>query len=231
MTTEESTNGESTLEDQVKANGRRSVTVVLADSMRLVRAGVQRLFDDHAEIEVVATADDIDNAVRFTNGHHPDLVIIDLPAMARADQHPDLINKLSVDGNGKETGIVILTLNQDPVLARQALGAGVRAYVLKSDAPTELLEATRTAAADGRYVSPKIGAAMLDIEGGIEDLSDRETEVLRLVALGFTNVEVAEQMNLSVRTVESHRATIQEKIGATSRADLVRFALDRGLLN
>lgn len=226
-----SESGESGTDGVAGQTGRRTITVVLADSMRLVRAGVQRLFDDHDEIEVVATADDVDNAVRFTNGHHPDLVIIDLPAMARADEHLELINKLSVDGNGKETGIVVLTLNQDPVLARQALGAGVRAYVLKSDAPTELLEATRTAAADGRYVSPKIGASMLDIEGGIEELSDRETEVLRLVAFGFTNVEVAEQMNLSVRTVESHRATIQEKIGANSRADLVRFALDRGLLN
>lgn len=211
--------------------GRRSIDVVLADAMRLVRAGVQRIFDDHDEIAVVATADDIDNAVRFTNGHHPDLVIIDLPAMAQAGQHVALIDQLSVDGNGKTTGVVVLTLNEDPVLARRAIAAGVRAYVLKSDAPTELLEAIRTAAADGRYVSPKIGAAMLDIEGGVEELSDRETEVLRLVALGFTNVEVSEQMNLSVRTVESHRAAIQEKIGATSRAELVRFALDRGLLN
>ena len=129
------------------------------------------------------------------------------------------------------TRVVVLTMQEDPEFARRALGAGAVAYVLKEAADDELVEAVRRAAVGQAYVTPRLGAALAaPAPGPPGDLTERELEVLRMIALGHTNSEIAERLFLSVRTVETHRAHIQHKLDRTTRAELVRFALDTGLL-
>ena len=144
----------------------------------------------------------------------------------------DAIPRLRQDA--PDTAIVVLTMQDDPAFARQALQAGARGFVLKEAADEELLEAIRLAAAGDTYLNPRLGARMaatpIEPAGPPDDLSERELEVLRLIALGHTNAEIADQLFLSTRTVETHRAHIQQKISRTSRAELVRYALDHGLL-
>jgi len=133
------------------------------------------------------------------------------------------------------TRVVVLTMQEDPEFARRALQAGAAGYVLKEAADSELVEAVRRAAAGDTYLNPRLGAALAAApaaaSGPPDDLSPREVEVLRLIALGHTNAEIAEQLFLSVRTVETHRAHIQQKLRRSTRAELVRYALDRGLLD
>jgi two-component system response regulator NreC len=130
--------------------------------------------------------------------------------------------------------VVVLTMQDDPMFAREALRAGATGYVLKEAADSELIEAVRRAAADETYLNPKLGAALATMtpgpEGPPDDLTEREVEVLGLVALGHTNQEIAGQLYLSVRTVESHRARIGQKLLISTRAELVRYALDHGML-
>src|SRR3954471_8197959 len=132
------------------------------------------------------------------------------------------------------TAIVVLTMQDDPAFARKALQAGALGFVLKEAADEELLEAIRLAAAGDTYLNPRLGARMAATpdhpSGPPDDLSERELEVLRLIALGHTNAEIADQLFLSTRPVETHRAHIQQKIRRTSRAELVRYALDHNLL-
>jgi two-component system response regulator NreC len=133
------------------------------------------------------------------------------------------------------TAIVVLTMQNDPAFARQALQSGAAAYVLKEAADDELVQAVRLAASGGTYLNPSLGARLAaeppTPQPPADDLTERETDVLRLIALGNTNQEIADQLYLSVRTVESHRAHIQRKLARTTRAELVRYALDRGLVN
>jgi two-component system response regulator NreC len=130
------------------------------------------------------------------------------------------------------TQIVVLTMQQEPAFARHALGSGALGYVLKEAADDELVEAVRRAAVGESYLNPRLGARLASEPppGPPDDLSEREVDVLRLIALGHTNAEIAEQLFLSVRTVETHRAHIQQKLRLSSRAELVSYALRRGLI-
>lgn len=131
-----------------------------------------------------------------------------------------------------QTAIVVLTMQRDPVAAREALQAGARGYVLKDAAQDELVEAIRLAAAGRTYLNPELGARIAATPppaGPPDDLTPRELEVLRLLALGHTNAEIAQQLFLSPRTVETYRAQIQRKAGRSTRAELTRYALDHGL--
>jgi two-component system response regulator NreC len=145
----------------------------------------------------------------------------------------DRIPQLLADA--PRTAIVVLTMQNEPAFARQAVQAGAAAYVLKEAADDELVEAVRAAAAGGTYLNPALGARLAAEppapDGPPDDLTEREVDVLRLIALGNTNQEIADQLYLSVRTVESHRAHIQRKLGRTTRAELVRYALDRKRVN
>jgi len=126
---------------------------------------------------------------------------------------------------------VVLTMRNEPAFARQALGAGVRGYVLKEAADAELVQAVRSAAAGETYLQPSLGARLAAERGSRGGgLSDRETEIVKLIALGHTNGEIADQLFVSIRTVESHRANIQSKLKLSGRAELVRYALDQGLI-
>ena len=123
-------------------------------------------------------------------------------------------------------------MQKEPAFAREALSAGALGYVLKEAADDELVEAVRRAAVGESYLNPKLGARMAsEPSGPPDDLSSREVDVLRLIALGHTNAEIGEQLYLSVRTVETHRSHIQQKLRLSSRAELVAYALDRGLIS
>jgi len=204
-----------------------TTTIVLADDHTVVRNALRLLLDAEQDFEVVAEAGDADNAVRYVRGHKPTVLILDLnmPGRASLDAVPDIREA------SPNTEIVVLTMQNEPAFARRALQAGVRGYVLKEAADAELVQAVRSAAAGDTYLQPALGArlaASADRDGS--ELSERERDVLRLIALGHTNAEVAEQLYISIRTVESHRAHIQQKLRLSSRAELVKYALEHGLV-
>lgn len=207
------------------------IRIVLADDHAVVRSGLRLLLDGEEDFEVVAEAGDVDTAVRTVLGYKPDVLVLDLNMPGRESSLEALpeIHKVSPG-----THVVILTMQEDPQFARQALSSGALAYVLKEAADDELVEAIRRAAAGDTYLNPRLGAALAAAPdrpaGPPGDLTEREAEILRLIALGHTNAEIGEQLFLSVRTVESHRAHIQQKLGRSSRAELVRYALDNGML-
>jgi two-component system, NarL family, response regulator NreC len=204
------------------------ITIVLADDHAVVRSGLQLLLDAEENFEVVAVAGDVETALRYVRGHRPKVLILDLnmPGGSSLEAIPE-VGEIS-----PATEVVVLTMQADPAFARQALAAGARAYVLKEAADAELVEAVRRAARGDTYLNPQLGAR-LAAEPSLappDDLSERELEVLRLIALGHTNTEIAQQLYLSVRTVETHRAHIQQKLRRSSRSELVRYAFERGLV-
>ena len=204
-----------------------TTTIVLADDHTVVRNALRLLLDAESDFEVVAEAGDADTAVRYVRGHKPAVLILDLnmPGRASLDAVPD------IQEASPSTEIVVLTMQNEPAFARRALQAGVRGYVLKEAADAELVQAVRSAAAGDTYLQPALGARLAaGADKESDELSDRERDVLRLIALGHTNAEVAEQLYISIRTVESHRAHIQQKLRLSSRAELVKYALERGLV-
>ncbi|HMY26417.1 MAG TPA: response regulator transcription factor, partial [Solirubrobacterales bacterium] len=172
-----------------------------------------------------------DDAIRYVGAHKPDVLVLDLNMPGR----PSLEAIPDIQAASPDTKIVILTMRNEPAFARQALQAGVMGYVLKEAADTELVLAVRRAADGDTYLQPSLYQHLADkdkAEGRTgRTLSDREVEVMRLIALGHTNAEIADRLFLSVRTVESHRASIQKKLDIGSRAELVRYALDQGLIS
>jgi two-component system, NarL family, response regulator NreC len=208
------------------------ITIVLADDHAVVRSGLRLLLDQTAGLKVLAEAGDAESAVRSVLGHKPAVLVLDLN-MPGALTSLEAIPKVAEVSPGTRT--VVLTMQEDPRFAREALRAGAAGYVLKEAADSELVEAVRAAAAGGTYLNPRLGAALAaapsEAAAQPDDLTPRELDVLRLIALGHTNGEIAGQLYLSVRTVESHRARIGQKLRLTTRAELVRYALDRGLLD
>ncbi|MEA2356847.1 MAG: two-component system, NarL family, response regulator NreC [Solirubrobacteraceae bacterium] len=202
--------------------------IVLADDHAVVRSGLRLLLDRAEGFEVVAEAGDADAAVRSTLGHKPDVLVLDLNMPGELTSLEAIPRISEVSPN---TRVVVLTMQEDPEFARRALRAGAAGYVLKEAADDELVEAVRRAAAGETYLTPRLGAALAAAPPGRPgDLTERELDVLRRIALGHTNAEIAEQLFLSVRTVETHRAHIQQKLARSTRAELVRYALDNGLL-
>jgi two-component system response regulator NreC len=210
---------------------QETITIVLADDHHVVRSGLRLLLDAEDDFEVVADAADAEAALRAVLGHKPTVLVLDL-------NMPGELTSLEaipqVPERSPATGVVVLTMQEDPSFARHALRAGALGYVLKDSANTELAEAVRRAARGETYRAPRLGAALAatppGADGPPDHLTSRELEVLRLIALGHTNGEIAAQLSLSVRTVESHRAHIQRKLRRSSRAELVGYALDHDLL-
>lgn len=205
------------------------VTVVLADDHAVVRAGLRMVLEAEG-LAVLAEAGDLENALRYTRAHRPRILVLDL----NMPGEPSLpaISKILEECPG--TDVVVLTMQDNPAFARQALSNGARGYVLKEAADDELVQAVRMVAGGGTFLNPQLGARLAAEPadpGPPDDLTERELEILRMIALGHTNAEIAGSLFLSVRTVESHRAHIQQKTRRTSRAELVRYALDHGLLD
>jgi two-component system response regulator NreC len=205
------------------------IKIVIADDHAIVRRGLRQLLETADGFVVVAEAEDVESARRYLRGHHPDVLVLDLnmPGESSIDAIPKLRDEFP------DTQIVVLTMQNEPAYARSALSAGVLGYVLKESADAELVEAIRAAVAGERYLNPRLGAkvAAEPPPGPPDGLSERELEILRLIALGYTNSQVADELFLSVRTVETHRAHIQQKLGLSDRAELVRYALDRKLVS
>lgn len=205
------------------------VSVVLADDHVVVRRGLRMLLEAEAGFEVVAEAGDADAALAAAAAERPDVLLLDLNMPGR----PSLDVLAELYEAAPDVGVVVLTMEQDPALAHRALELGVRGYVLKQAVDEELVAAIEAVAGGGAHVSAEVEAALrsgLDGDGPPDGLTEREAEVLQLAALGHTNPEIAERLGISVRTVESHRTHIQQKTMVSSRPELVRYALDHGLI-
>jgi two-component system response regulator NreC len=204
------------------------VKIVLADDHAVVRSALRLLLGAESDISVVAEAGDVAAAERELQEHQPDVLVLDL----HMPEGPSLGSVPRLRKVSPGTGIVVLTMQRDASYAREALRAGVLGYVLKDAVDEELVNAVRLAASGRSYLQPELGAQLAVEPGDDPDgLSERELDVLRLIALGHTNSEIAEQLLLSVRTVESHRAHVQRKLGLSKRSELVRYALDRHMLD
>jgi two-component system, NarL family, response regulator NreC len=195
----------------------------------MVRAALEALLAAFDDLRVVDGVGDAAGAVRSVAEHRPTVLVLDL-TMPGDLTALDAIPRIRRDF--PDTGIVVLTMQREPAFAHRALRLGALGYVLKESADTELVEAVRRAADGKAYVAAALGdlAGAGDSVSGADGLTQRELEVLRLIALGHTNVAIAEWLMLSVRTVESHRAHIQRKLGRWKRAELVRYAIDHHLL-
>lgn len=205
-----------------------SIRVVLADDHAQFRKNIRRLLDAESDVEVMADVGDVSAAAEHAEMHRPDVLILDLhvPDTSTITLVRDLRRRFP------QTAILILTMERSAAFARQMLAAGAAGYVLKEHANTDLAEAIRRAHAGQRFVSAKLAAALEVFENvtGEDGLTGRELEVLRLTALGYTANEIAQRLHLSSRTVETHRARLHEKLELRSRAELVQYALGRGLL-
>lgn len=206
------------------------ISVVLADDHRVVRSGLRLLLQGEPGIHVIGEVGDAGAAVRMVAARKPDVLVLDL----NMPGEPSLAAIPQVAAACERTRVVVLTMQDDPVFAREALQQGAAAYVLKEAADEELVAAVRASAAGDTYLNPSLGARIASAPpaptGPPDALSERELDVLRLIALGHTNTEIAGQLFLSVRTVETHRAHIQQKTGRSTRAELVRYAFDHGLV-
>ena len=205
------------------------VTVVLTDDHAVVRGALKALLEGQDDLEVVGEAGDLASTRATVAEQQPRVLVLDvnLPDGLAIDALPELRQE------SPGTEIVLLTMERDLTLARRALDAGAGGYLFKDSAHLELIEAVRAAAAGERHLAPAVAAGLKD-QGADDEpavLSQRETEVLKLMALGHTNREIGEQLSLSVRTVETHRAHIQQKLGLSSRPELTRYALANGLID
>ncbi len=209
-----------------------TIRVLIVDDHAVVRSGLRRVLEAEEDIEVVGEAGDMRNAVFEARAQKPDVVLLDvvMPGASGIETAPAVLNEVP------EAKVLMLSMQDDPRYVREAFEAGAHGYVLKEAVDAEVVDAVREVAAGGRYVHPALGARLVAAEAenraraAADPLSEREREVLRLLALGHTNQEIANMLFLSVRTVETHRAHIMQKLRLSSRAELVRYAMDEGLL-
>jgi two-component system, NarL family, response regulator NreC len=208
------------------------IRVLIVDDHAVVRSGLRLLLEREPDIEPVGEAGTGREAVFQARSLKPDVLLMDvvMPDQTGLEVLPTLRHE------HPETKVLILSMQDDPRYVREAFAAGATGYLLKEAADTEVVAAVREVARGGQYVSPELGARMLaadadaERKAGDDPLSEREHEVLRLLALGHTNQEIAKQLYISVRTAETHRAHIMQKLNLQSRAELVRYALERDLL-
>jgi len=209
-----------------------SIRVLIVDDHAVVRSGLRRVLEAEGDLEVVGEAGDMRTAVFETRGQKPDVVLMDLvmPGGSGIEATAAVLKE------APEANVLVLSMQDDPRYVREAFEAGASGYVLKEAADAEVVGAIREVAGGGRYVHPALGARLVAADAeeraraDADPLSDREHEVLRLLALGHTNQEIAKMLYLSVRTVETHRAHVMQKLRLTTRAELVRYAIDTGLL-
>jgi len=209
-----------------------TIRVLIADDHAVVREGLRRILETAGDIDVVGEAATGQQAVFAAIETGPDVVLMDvlMPEQTGIEAIP------KVRRSAPDARVLVVSTYDDPSTVRQAFAAGASGYVLKEAAHAELVQAVREVAGGGTYVHPALGARLVAAEAAAQrraaedPLSDREREVLRLLALGHRNQEVAGMLSISVRTAETHRAHIMQKLGLSTRAELVRYALERGLL-
>lgn len=200
--------------------------ILIADDHRVVRTGLRMLLESHPDFEVVGEASSGPETVQKAQELRPELVILDLSM-------PDGNGLLYLHQLSEMTRVLVLTMHDDPAYVRQVIQAGGSGYVLKEAADVELFSAIRAVLSGQTYIYPTLAAKLVEEKAGGErksvPLSPRELEVLRLVALGHTNQEIALQLNVSVRTVETYKTRICEKLGVYTRSEMVRYALEHRL--
>jgi two-component system, NarL family, response regulator NreC len=209
-----------------------TIRVLVVDDHAVIRTGLRRVLDAEDDIETVAEAPNAERAVFEALEHKPDVVLMDvvMPGKSGIEGTPTLLQAVP------EARVLVLSMQDDPRYVREAFDAGASGYVLKEAADSEVVSAVRAVAAGEQYLHPALGARLIAAEAEerkraeVDPLSEREREVLRLLALGHTNQEIAQMLYISVRTAETHRAHIMQKLGLSSRAELVRYALAEGLL-
>lgn len=208
------------------------IRVVLVDDHAVVRAGLRRVLEAESDIEVVGEASSVREGVFEVRAQEPDVIVMDvvMPGASGIEGTPLVLHE------APDARVLILSMQDDPRYVREAFATGASGYVLKEAADTEVVEAVRQVAGGQQYLHPALGARLLESEArqreeeASDPLSEREREVLRLLALGHTNQEIAKLLYISVRTAESHRAHIMQKLRLGTRAELVRYALAHGLL-
>jgi two-component system response regulator NreC len=208
------------------------IKVLVVDDHAVVRSGLKLLLDAQDDIEVVGEAGDARTAIFEVRSAKPDVILLDvvMPGASGIEVTPQLLNAQP------DAKVLILSMQDDPRYVREAFEAGAVGYVLKEAADSEAVAAVRHVAAGGRYVNPSLGARLVAADTAArkraeeDPLSDREREVVRLLALGHTNHEIAKMLHISVRTAETHRAHIMQKLSLRSRADLVHYALANNLI-
>jgi len=208
------------------------IRVLIVDDHAVVRSGLRKVLESEDGFEVVGEAGDMRNAVFEARAQSPDVILMDvvMPGASGIEATPAVLKE------APGAKVVVLSMQDDPRYVREAFEVGAAGYVLKEAADTEVVGAIRAVAAGERYVHPALGARLVAAEAeerkraAADPLSEREREVLRLLALGHTNQEIAKMLYISVRTAETHRAHIMQKLRLSSRAELVRYALENGLI-
>ena len=210
-----------------------AIRVLVVDDHAVVRSGIRLLLDREDDIEPVGEAGSGREAIFESRSLKPDVILMDvvMPDQTGLEALPQLLHERP------ETKVLLLSMQDDPRYVREAFAAGASGYVLKEAADAEVVNAVREVARGGRYVNPELGARLVAAEAEAQrraesdPLSEREREVLRLLALGHTNQEIARRLYISVLTAETHRAHIMRKLNVTSRADLVRYAMANDMLD
>jgi two-component system response regulator NreC len=209
------------------------IQIVVVDDHAVVRSGLRMLLAAEEDLAVVGEASDAREAVFEVRAHQPDVILLDvvMPGESGIEALPKLLHE------APEAKVLVLSMQDDPNYVREAFAAGASGYVLKEAVDAEVVDAIRQVASGGRYVHPVLGARMVAAEAAAQaaaeadPLSDREREILKLLALGHTNQEIAKQLYISVRTAETHRAHIMRELQLETRAELVRYAIEHGQLN
>jgi two-component system response regulator NreC len=209
-----------------------TIRVLIVDDHAIVRSGLRHLLEAEGDIEVIGEAADARHALFEARAKQPDVILMDvvMPGPSGIHAIADVLTDCP------ESHVLMLSMQDDPRYVREAFAAGAAGYILKEAADTDVVTAVREVAAGGRYLQPALGARMIAAdaserqEAQDDPLSERERDVLRLLALGHTNQEIAELLFLSVRTAETHRAHIMQKLHLQTRAELVRHALTHGLM-
>lgn len=208
------------------------INIVLVDDHAVLRSGLRLLLDAQEDMKVIGEAGNSKDAIFRARALKPDVILLDvvMPGESGIEALPRILKE------SPKTKVLVLSMQDDPSYVRQAFAVGASGYVLKEAADEEVVSAVREIAGGGHYVHPALGARMVAAEAQeraaaeADPLSEREREVLRLLALGHTNQEIAHELYISVRTAESHRAHIMQKLRLATRAELVRYALSHGLL-
>jgi two-component system response regulator NreC len=211
----------------------KKIRALIVDDHAVVRSGLRKVLEAEEDIEVVGEAGDARHAVFETRATKPDVILMDvvMPGKSGVEAIPEVLK------DAPEAKVLVLSMQDDPRYVREAFEAGAAGYVLKEAADTDVVAALREVASGGRYVHPALGARLVAAEAAErkraeqDPLSARERDVLRLLALGHTNQEIAKMLYISVRTAETHRAHIMQKLRLQTRAELVRYALEQGLLD
>ena len=212
---------------------RSKTRLLVVDDHAVVRSGLRMLLDAESDFDVVAEAGNAREAIFEARAHKPDVIVLDV--VMPGESGIEVLPKLKKEA--PDAKVLVLSMQDDPRYVREAFAQGANGYVLKEAADSEVVGAVRKIAEGGEYVHPALGARMVAAEAqaraaaAADPLSDREREVLRLLALGHTNQEIAKKLYISVRTAETHRAHIMQKLGLSTRAELVRHAIAHGLLS